>query len=233
MRTITCQLSGSTIQRPGMSGHRCYSPGHPPNPALLKYKSDRFLPPKIPAKAAKISPFDGLIICQIHLVVSQTSLSPQNSHGTKQSQLPWKGDRPHHRDLVSHASLITMPRSWREIFSLTSPWLSVGTYICIHVLLLFLERYTSPLLIFTKIMVSMWAPGQTPALCGICVAQNTSWHPYCMPALYSNTVPFSWCSARFCLLHRGFFRSDAHFWGSGSWVWAGSLSQTSSPYSPP
>ena len=63
-------------------------------------------------------------------------------------------------------------------------------------------------------------------------ARNTSCHTYCMPALYSNTVPFSWCSARFCLPHRGFFRSDAHFWGSGSGVWAGSLSQTSSQYSP-
>lgn len=52
-------------------------------------------------------------------------------------------------------------------------------------LLLSLELYTSSLLVFTKIMVSKWAPGQAPALCAMHVAQNTYWHMRHVPDLSS------------------------------------------------
>lgn len=105
--------------------------------------------------------------------------------------------------------------SWREIFHFPSPWVCSVTYICIRVLLLSLEPYTSPpLLVPTKITVSVCTPGRAPELCVIHAARNAGWHsqPCLLDAV--SAALFSWCSdGSVC-----FSGSDAHFWDSGSWI---------------
>lgn len=69
----------------------------------------------------------------------------------------------------------------------------------------------------------MWAPGQTLRSVGdMCGTEYILAHILRACFYTLGMVPFSWCSARFCASQR-VLRSDAHFWGSGSGVWAGSL----------
>lgn len=129
-----------------------YTPGTLPDPGLLGPGAGWSFTPEFIPKAAKISLSVALIIYLLRVFSPQTSLSPRSSHGTSHP-------RPRHRGPASVPAWSQHP--WAgERFSVD---ISPGVYLVTISVLLFPEPHTSFLLLFTGIMVPLWAPHQTAA----------------------------------------------------------------------
>ena len=124
-------------------------PRDPSRPRTSGIRSGWSFTPEFIPKAAQISLFVDLIM---YLFSPQTSLSPHSSHGTSHP-------RPRHRGPASVPAW--SPHPWAgDRFSVD---ISLGVYLVTISVLLFLEPHMSFLLLFTEIMVPLWAPDQTAA----------------------------------------------------------------------